>query len=78
MALWGPKRTHYVDTYPYVTYNQFRNLAEQKMKYDFKYVLNVYLDNYCIIGMRCQTLSPPSIAETGKPKAMQLAISDLF
>ena len=40
MALWEQKRTHYVDTYPYVTYNQVRNLAENKMNYNFKYVLN--------------------------------------
>ena len=77
MALWA-KRIHYVDTCPYGTYNQIRNLAENKITYNFNYVLNVYLDNYYIIGMRCQTLSPPSIAETGKPKAIQLAISDLF
>ena len=68
----------YFDTYPYVTYNQIRNLAENNMKCNFKHVLDVYLGNYYIIGMMCQTLSPPSISETGKPKAIQLAISDLF
>jgi hypothetical protein len=74
MAFWEPRRTHDVDKYPYMTHNQIRNWAENNMNYNFKYVLNGLIGLF--IGMRCQTLSPLSIPETGKPHAIQLAISD--